>query len=222
MFVSNDNISKDDTYVIGFLDSNVYYVLHPIAKTADRILIDTSGLIDFKIMSSVPLNDEIEVLGRKCYGIKETMKYNSLNSDTSFAMQVISHYAKDIYFPYNIKPYFMQTSTTYNNNICLSTKTSYNNKALGAFAGNEIILAATKIEQFKNQDSLFEIPKNFSISTTKMSEILNDTPSKKVTITEIIQEEEKKPEPPPPPPPKKPQSSKSPAKKTTKQKSGNN
>ena len=208
--------------MIGFLDSNVYYVVHSTTKKTKRIVIDTPGLIDFKIMSSVPLNDEIEILGRKCYGVKEITRYNlpSHNSDTSLTIQVISHYARDLYFPYNITPYFTQSSTTHNNAICLSTKTSYNN---GPFSGNEIILAAIKIEQLKNADSLFEIPKNFSTQTTKMSEILSNTDKRTVTITEITKEAEEKPEPPPPPPPKQPsKSTKPPAKKPDKQKSGNN
>lgn len=221
MLVSNNDVSKDDTYVIGFLDSNIYYVLHPATKKAERILIDTPGLTDLRIISGVTLNDEIEVLGRKCYGVKEVMKYNRsmLDSGAAAAMEVTTYYAKDLYFPYKGVPYFTQSSAINNNNIFLSTKTSYNS---GPFGNNEIVLTAVKIEQFKIHDSLFAIPENLSTQTTKMSDILNDTAKRTVTVTEITKEEEEKPEPPPPPPPgKSSKSTKSPAKKPDKQKSGN-
>ena len=199
MFLSNDNLSKDDTYVIAFLDSNIYYVLQSTKKAAKEILIDTLKLNEN--IDRVPLNDELNVLGIKCYGVKETMKYDvpMFNSDTSVTMQVISHYAKDLYFPYTITPHFSQSSMVYNNNICLSSKTKFDNSTFG---GYEMVLTAIKVEYIKNPDSLFQIPSTYSIQTIKMSEMFQKT--RTVTIEEIMQEEKEEPEPPPPRPLKKP------------------
>lgn len=217
MEMSYDNDPADhDTPVIGLLDSNIYYILYPGNKIALRIIIDTTEI--FETFATKTLANELEICGFKCFGIKDSLRVTTglINVNILNTMTVTSWYTKELYFPYDLTPYFNGYGIVYNKSICLSSISDTKDSILGV---ERMILNAIKVESIKNPDSLFQIPHGFSVFSSKMSEFLKDTGSTKITvrennIEELKQEEVKKPEPPPPPPPKESKPLKSPAKKT--------
>lgn len=207
-----NNNSRQELYsVIGILDSNIYYMVYPVNKMVIRIIVDS--LDYYKVVANECLNGEADILGYKCFGIKESLEesIDFIDSNFTFSAESTSWYAKELFFPYKIDRSFSQSLMVYNDRICLLSETILKDST----AGEEITkLKAIKVENTNSPDSLFQIPGDHLIQTIKMSELLKDATIATITLTELKQEEEKKPEPPPPPPPpKEPKPLKPPAKK---------
>lgn len=216
MEMSYDNDpSGYDSPVIGLLDSNIYYILYPASKVALRIIIDTTEI--FETFACETLADELEICGFKCFAIKDSLKVAAglINVNISNTTVATLWYTKELYFPYDLTPYFNGYGIVYKNSICLSSVSDTKDSILG---DERMTTTAIKVEYVKNPDSMFQIPNGYSVISGKMSEFLKDTGTKitvrEIRTEELKQEEEEKPEPPPPPPPKKSKPLKSPAKKT--------
>lgn len=207
---NNYKFAIPDNPIIGLLDSNIYYMLYPASKYAIKIIVDTPYL--YKITKENCLTNEEDICGFKCIGRSESVvEPESLREedDSAVSADIISWYAKDLYFPYYIDRYLTQTLLVYNNRICLSSEIDFNDST---WRDDKEYLKAVEVEKQTNRESLFQVPNGYTIQPIKMSQIISGSVETKITLTEITQEEEQKPEPPPPPPPKD-SKSKSPPKK---------